>query len=85
MKAAVGVSCGVNSSIAALLLKQQVHDSEVAEIKLNYGPSMIRDENGLLAGYIYVDISDCDVGTYVKEAKRVVKDHVKLQEGYTLP
>ncbi len=62
----------------------QVHLREVADIKLNYGPSMIRDENGRLAGYVYVDISDRDVGSYVEDAKKMVRDHVKLPAGYTL-
>jgi copper/silver efflux system protein len=34
------------------------------------GPSMIRNENGFLAGYVYVDIDGRDVGGYVEEAKR---------------
>jgi Cu(I)/Ag(I) efflux system membrane protein CusA/SilA len=62
----------------------QVHVREVADIKLNYGPSMIRDENGRLAGYVYVDIADRDIGSYVEEAKRLVRDNVKLPAGYTL-
>jgi len=45
---------------------------------------MIRDENGRLAGYVYVDITDRDVGSYVEDAKRMVRDHVKLPAGYTL-
>ena len=51
----------------------QVPMKEVADIKLTYGPSMIRDENGRLAGYVYVDIADRDIGSYVDEAKQVVK------------
>jgi len=62
----------------------QVHVREVADIKLNYGPSMIRDENGRLAGYVYVDIYGRDIGSYVDEAKRIVRDRVKLPAGYTL-
>lgn len=57
---------------------------EVADISLNYGPSMIRDENGMLAGYVYVDISDRDVGSYVADAKEMVKKMVKLPTGYSL-
>jgi Cu(I)/Ag(I) efflux system membrane protein CusA/SilA len=30
---------------------------ELAELTLSYGPSMIRDENGMLAGYVYVDVA----------------------------
>lgn len=62
----------------------QVPIKEVADIKLNYGPSMIRDENGRLAGYVYVDIADQDVGTYVSEAKLAVKNNVKLPAGYSI-
>ena len=36
------------------------------------GPSMIRNENGFMAGYVYVDITGRDIGGYVEEAKRVV-------------
>jgi len=62
----------------------QVPIKEVADIKLNYGPSMIRDENGRLAGYVYVDIADRDIGSYVDEAKQVVKNNIKMPQGYTL-
>ncbi|OHD66195.1 MAG: cation transporter [Spirochaetes bacterium RBG_13_51_14] len=62
----------------------QVPMKEVADIKLTYGPSMIRDENGRLAGYVYVDIADRDIGSYVEEAKQVVKKHIKMPTGYTL-
>jgi Cu(I)/Ag(I) efflux system membrane protein CusA/SilA len=52
----------------------QIPMAEIAEVKLVEGPSMIRDENGLLSGYVYVDFdtSKVDVGSYVERAKRVV-------------
>ncbi len=62
----------------------QVPMKEVADIKLTYGPSMIRDENGRLAGYVYVDIADRDIGSYVEEAKLIVKKRIKMPAGYTL-
>jgi copper/silver efflux system protein len=62
----------------------QVPIKEVADISLAYGPSMIRDENGMLAGYVYVDITGRDVGSYVAEAKKLVKDMVKPTTGYSL-
>ena len=37
------------------------------------GPSMLRDENGMLNGYVYVDVAGRDVGGYVEEAKRLVR------------
>lgn len=57
---------------------------DVADIKLSYGPSMIRDENGMLAGYVYVDVWGRDIGSYVHEAKEKVAASVKLPTGYSL-
>jgi Cu(I)/Ag(I) efflux system membrane protein CusA/SilA len=57
---------------------------ELADLKLSYGPSMIRDENGMLAGYVYVDVAGRDIGSYVDEAKKLVSESVKLPTGYSL-
>ncbi|MCU0822427.1 MAG: efflux RND transporter permease subunit, partial [Spirochaetes bacterium] len=57
---------------------------ELADIQLLYGPSMIRDENGMLAGYVYVDVFGKDIGTYVKEAKELVRQNIWLPQGYSL-
>jgi Cu(I)/Ag(I) efflux system membrane protein CusA/SilA len=57
---------------------------QIADIEFRSGPAMIRDENGMLSGYVYVDISGVDVGTYVHEAKKLVAEKVKLPPGYTL-
>jgi Cu(I)/Ag(I) efflux system membrane protein CusA/SilA len=45
---------------------------------------MIRDENGMLSGYVYVDLAGRDVGTYVDEAKKTVREKLKLPAGYSL-
>jgi Cu(I)/Ag(I) efflux system membrane protein CusA/SilA len=45
---------------------------------------MLRDENGTLNGYVYVDVAGRDVGSYVEEAKRVVREKVKLPAGYSI-
>jgi copper/silver efflux system protein len=45
---------------------------------------MIRNENGFLAGYVYVDTTTSDVGGYVEQAKRAVATAVVLPAGYTL-
>jgi len=58
--------------------------SELADINLVSGPSMIRDENGMLAGYVYVDITERDVGSCVAEAKKVVSGKIDLPQGYSL-
>ena len=62
----------------------QIPLEQLAEITLSYGPAMIRDENGMLAGYVYVDISGRDIGSYVEEAKKIVQNKVKTPTGYTL-
>ena len=64
--------------------QRQVPVSELAEIKVASGPSMIRNENGLLTGYVYVDIAGRDPGSYVAEANQLLRDRVKLPTGYSL-
>src|SRR5207247_3592805 len=62
----------------------QVPLAQLAAIELTPGPSMIRDEGGQLAGYIYVDTATRDIGGYVDAAKRAVSEKLKLPVGYTL-
>jgi len=64
----------------------QIPMAEIADLKLVEGPSMIRDENGLLTGYIYVDFdtSKTDIGSYVEQAKRAVSSSVHLPTGYSM-
>ncbi len=57
---------------------------EIADIKTVEGPSMIREENGQLTGYVYVDVGGRDVGGYVEEAKELVARKVSLPTGYRL-
>ena len=64
----------------------QIPFEAIAEIKLTTGPSMIRDENGLLTGYVYVDFdtSKVDIGSYVDQAKKAVASQVKVPAGYSM-
>jgi copper/silver efflux system protein len=62
----------------------QVPLAQLADIQLLQGPSMLRDENGFLVGYVYVDIAGRDIGGYVTEAKRLVERHVPLPVGTSL-
>jgi Cu(I)/Ag(I) efflux system membrane protein CusA/SilA len=52
----------------------QIPIAEIADVRLSEGPSMIRDENGLLASYVYVDFDPArtDVGRYVEQGKQAV-------------
>lgn len=62
----------------------QIPLGQLADIRLVQGPSMLRNENGFLAGYVYVDIAGRDVGSYVEAAKKAVASQVTLPEGYSL-
>ena len=61
----------------------QVPLAQLADIQVVSGPAMLRDENGMLNGYVYVDVAGRDIGSYVEEAKQVVRDKVKLPSGYS--
>jgi Cu(I)/Ag(I) efflux system membrane protein CusA/SilA len=63
---------------------QHIPIIQIADIQLRTGPAMIRNENGLLAGYVYVDMTGRDVGGYVKEAKQAVLEKLRLPSGYAL-
>jgi len=64
----------------------QIPLGQLATIKLVEGPSMIRDEDGHLSGYVYVDIDSGkrDIGGYVEDAKKAVASQLKLKPGYLL-
>jgi Cu(I)/Ag(I) efflux system membrane protein CusA/SilA len=59
---------------------------QLAEISLKTGPSMIRDENGRLSGYVFIDFdtSKRDIGSYVADAKKAIRANVQLPPGYQL-
>ena len=55
---------------------------EVAKVELVRGPTSIRTENGQLAAYVYVDVRDRDIGSYVADARQAVASSVKFPSGY---
>ena len=55
---------------------------QVANVKLTTGPASIRTENAQLAAYIFVDVRDRDLGSYVADAKKAVEQSVKFPVGY---
>jgi Cu(I)/Ag(I) efflux system membrane protein CusA/SilA len=59
---------------------------QLADIRVVTGPPMIRDESGMLTGYVYVDMDagKQDIGSYVDAAKRSVEHEVRLPAGYYL-
>ena len=62
----------------------QVPLAQLTTLRVLSGPAMIRDENGMLSGYVYVDMAGRDIGGYVEDLKRVVRDKVALPPGYTI-
>ena len=61
-----------------------VNLSEVAWIKVDDGPGMIKSENARRTGWVYVDIRDRDLGSFVAEAQQVVAENVQLPPGYAV-
>lgn len=60
----------------------QVPISLVTDIRFNTGAPMIRDEDGHLVGYVFVDIEEKDYEGYVEQAQQVVREKVQLPPGY---
>jgi copper/silver efflux system protein len=56
----------------------------VASVIVVDGPPMLRSENARLNGWIYVDIRGRDLGSYVAEAQRAVRENVTLPPGYSI-
>lgn len=63
---------------------QQLVLSDVAKIRVTDGPPMLRSENARLAGYVYVDIRDRDLGSAVRDMQKAVAQQVALPAGYSL-
>ncbi|MFN8008713.1 MAG: CusA/CzcA family heavy metal efflux RND transporter, partial [Terriglobia bacterium] len=74
----------INQILVSTPAGAQIPLSQIATIRQVTGPSMIRDENGLLAGYVFVDIATSDIGGYVSQAKALVEKEVHLPTGYSL-
>ncbi len=70
--------------IPAADAKVQIPLSQVASIKETTGPGMIRDEDGLLTGYVYVDIEGSDVQGYIRAADGLLREQISLPAGYSV-
>lgn len=62
----------------------QIPLGTLAAIKIAPGPQMIVSENARLNGWVFVDIAGRDIGSYVKEAQKIVAEKVKLPAGYSI-
>jgi Cu(I)/Ag(I) efflux system membrane protein CusA/SilA len=61
----------------------QIPIEQVAKISFSHGPAMIRDEDGQLTGYVYIDLSTKDYGSFVNQASGLLAQKLKLPSGYT--
>ena len=60
----------------------QIPIGQVAKISFSNGPAMIRDEDGQLTGYVYIDLNTKDYGGFVKQASNLLRQKLKLPAGY---
>jgi copper/silver efflux system protein len=65
-------------------LGQQIPMAQVAKIKIKKGPPAIKTENARLNAWIYIDLKDIDVGTYVENARKVLAKEISLPPGVSL-
>jgi copper/silver efflux system protein len=63
---------------------RQVPLADLAHVEVTTEPAMIRNENGLLTGYVYLDVVDRDLDGFVTEARQALQERVSLPPGYSL-
>jgi Cu(I)/Ag(I) efflux system membrane protein CusA/SilA len=64
--------------------RRQIPLGSLATVKVVSGPAMIRNEDGMPTGYVFVDVAGRDVESYVREAGRLLREKVSLPPGYAL-
>ncbi|HET8539984.1 MAG TPA: CusA/CzcA family heavy metal efflux RND transporter [Anaeromyxobacter sp.] len=61
---------------------EQIPLASLATLRQSTGPGMIRNEDGLLTGYVYVDLADRDPASWIDEAAALLRNEVQLPAGY---
>ena len=62
---------------------EQIPIGEVARVFFSRGPTMIRDEDGALTGYVFLDLKTHDYGGFVNQADRILRQKLALPASYT--
>ena len=62
----------------------QIPLGQLVDLKLSTGTTLVRSEEGELAGYVFIDVTDRDIGGYVKDLKKIVAEKVQIPPGYHL-
>lgn len=60
----------------------QIPLGQVARISFSHGPAMIRDEDGQLTGYVYIDLKDSNYGGFVDAANQKLRSEISLPANY---
>jgi Cu(I)/Ag(I) efflux system membrane protein CusA/SilA len=68
--------------LIATPLGAQIPLGQVAKVSFSHGPAMIRDEDGQLTGYVYIDLKSTNYGGFVEEATRKLQSQVSIPAGY---
>ena len=64
--------------------QRQVPLGDLAQIRITSGPSMIRNEDGLITGYVFIDVDGRDIASYVEEARALVQERLDMPAGYAV-
>jgi Cu(I)/Ag(I) efflux system membrane protein CusA/SilA len=64
--------------------RTQIPLAQLADVRAASGPSMIRDEDGMITGYVYVDMAGRDPDSYIQEADRLLREKLKIPPGYAV-
>jgi Cu(I)/Ag(I) efflux system membrane protein CusA/SilA len=74
----------LNRVLVPTLGGAQIPLGQLVELKVSTGTTMVRSDEGELAGYVYIDVTDRDIGSYVNDLKRLVAEKVPVPPGYHL-
>ncbi|MDW8381716.1 MAG: efflux RND transporter permease subunit [Verrucomicrobiota bacterium] len=74
----VPVSSGTADGSSVGVPSAQIPLGQLADIHVTMGPTLLRSEDGVLTGWVYVDVAGRDLGRYVEEAKRAVEQGIIL-------
>jgi Cu(I)/Ag(I) efflux system membrane protein CusA/SilA len=80
----IGASSGMQPMGGSRSAFAHIPLGQLADIQVTTGPAMIRDEDAMLTGYVFIDVTGRDIGGYVDEAKQVIKEKLKIPSGYSL-
>ncbi len=61
----------------------QIPLGQIAKISFSHGPAMIRDEDGALTGYVYIDLKNTDYGGFVRNADKLLHNKLALPANYS--